>query len=212
MKNILVQFSKVLLLFLCSQAWAQPPEVRWETVIEGYGKEQAQLGDELSLSYVLTLADGTLVEATPEGNSYRLVLGEKKVIPGFEQGLLGIRRGETRRITIPPELGYGEQDMGPIPAGSTLQFEVKMLFFVKGDTDLELHEKFGRDGFENRPDARNLDLPAMFEYLIRDFFTRPWRYEDSPILIWKSNAVLTLIAVLLDIILFREKRRHEERR
>lgn len=190
----------MLALLMCTAIWAQAPEVRWETVVEGYGKGQAELGDELALSYVLKLANGTLIEATPEGTSYRVLLGEQKVIPGFEQGLIGVRRGETRRMTIPPEFGYGFEPTGPIPGGSTLQFEVKVLSLVKSSNGDELHDRFGREGFENRPDAHNIDLPAMFEYLIRDFFTRPWRYDDSPQLIWKANAILTFVAVVLGLL------------
>jgi FKBP-type peptidyl-prolyl cis-trans isomerase len=48
------------------------------------------------------------------------------MIPGFDYGVQGMKVGGTRNITIPPELGYGSRESGPIPANSTLIFEVKL--------------------------------------------------------------------------------------
>lgn len=188
-----------LLLLWCAVSyggWAQAPEVRWVTTQKGSGRGAA-MGDQVAMSYTLKLANGTLIETTPEGTSFRMRLGDPKLIPGLSQGLLGIQRGEIRQITIPPEWGYGYQDVGPIPAGSTLLFQVSLHYFIEDRGDVSLSEQFGRDGYENRPDARNLDKPAMFEFLIRDFFTRPWRYPDAPLLVWKANAVLTLLTLAL---------------
>ena len=186
----------IIWLILSLAVQAKEPTVKWTTVNPGNGPE-AKLGDQLAISYRLTLANGTLIEETPDNQSFKLVLGSAKAIPGLSQGLVGMRRGETRELVIPPSLGYGSRQVGPIPPDSTLLFRVELNYFVKGSKGDSLAQRFGKDGFENRPDARNLDKPAMFEYLIRDFFTRPWRYDDSPQLIWKANAFMTLLVFLL---------------
>jgi hypothetical protein len=205
----------LLLLLLGVPAWGQEPGVVSIITAEGWG-DPAEMGDELAIAYKMRLANGDLLDATPEGKTYQLTLGSNKVIPGMTQGLLGVRRGESRKLVIPPSLGYGSRKMGPIPPDSTLHFEVEVLYLTKtdheheGDADAHDHDHDGvpdhdtqdhasgssREGFENRPDAQHLDKPAIFEYLIRDFFTRPWRYQDASDLVWKANSGLTLLALL----------------
>lgn len=53
--------------------------------------------------------------------------GRHQLIPGFEQGVVGMRVGGTRRVIIPPELGYGAQAYGQIPGQSTLVFDLRLL-------------------------------------------------------------------------------------
>jgi hypothetical protein len=68
--------------------------------------------------------DGTVFDASPEGGRALPVSG---LIRGFQQGLVGRRVGESFRITVPPELGYGTTGTQTIPSCSTLEFDVTVL-------------------------------------------------------------------------------------
>ncbi len=88
----------------------------------------AEPGDELSVYYTLWLEDGTQVESNVGGSPFRFTLGAGQVIKGWDQGLVGMKVGETRTLTLPPDLAYGEEGSPPkIPPNSTLTFEVQML-------------------------------------------------------------------------------------
>ena len=63
----------------------------------------------------------------PGREPFRFTVGAKQVIEGWDQGLMGMKVGEKRKLTIPPKLGYGDKDMGVIPSNSTLIFEVELL-------------------------------------------------------------------------------------
>jgi FKBP-type peptidyl-prolyl cis-trans isomerase FkpA len=56
-----------------------------------------------------------------------VVLGVSNIIPGFQQGLVGMRVGGRRRMYIPPHLAYGAQGGGPIPPNASIVFEVEMM-------------------------------------------------------------------------------------
>jgi len=94
---------------------------------EGSGKV-AEAGDVLSVYYTLWLEDGTQIESNVGGDPFRFTLGAGDVIKGWDQGLVGMKVGETRTLTIPPDLAYGEAGSPPkIPPNATLTFEVELL-------------------------------------------------------------------------------------
>ncbi|MCI0597496.1 FKBP-type peptidyl-prolyl cis-trans isomerase [Candidatus Parcubacteria bacterium] len=97
-----------------------------DTVV-GTGAE-ATAGTEVSLHYVGQLENGQVFDASANhGGPFTFVLGSGMVIAGWEQGILGMKVGGKRRLVIPPELGYGSQAVGPIPANATLIFDVELV-------------------------------------------------------------------------------------
>ncbi|KAI0402881.1 hypothetical protein F4802DRAFT_336526 [Xylaria palmicola] len=86
-------------------------------------------GDSIEVHYRGTLAaNGNKFDASYDrGTPFGFPLGAGRVIKGWDEGLLDMCIGEKRTLTIPPELGYGNRGMGPIPAGSTLVFETELM-------------------------------------------------------------------------------------
>lgn len=89
-------------------------------------------GDRLSMNYRGTLEDsGKQFDSSYDrGRPFTFKLGASQVIRGWDQGLTDMCPGEGRKLTIPPAYGYGNEDNGPIPAGSTLIFEVELVEIV----------------------------------------------------------------------------------
>jgi FKBP-type peptidyl-prolyl cis-trans isomerase len=106
---------------------AGPSSLGIEDLTIGTGATAAA-GDTLSVDYVGTLQNGQKFDSSIDrGLPFTFQLGVGAVIAGWDQGIPGMRVGGKRRLTIPPSLGYGSQANGPIPANSTLIFEVTLL-------------------------------------------------------------------------------------
>jgi len=106
----------------------QPPaQVKIEDIQVGTGAEAAA-GKTVSVNYTGTLTNGVVFDSSYQRNEpITVTLGAGQVIPGWEQGLQGMKVGGKRKLTIPPSLGYGAQGQGAIPPNSTLIFEVELL-------------------------------------------------------------------------------------
>ncbi|CAH0048161.1 unnamed protein product [Clonostachys solani] len=100
-----------------------------EVTQQGNGGREAKAGDSVSVHYRGTLAsNGEKFDASYDrGRPLSFKLGAGQVIQGWDQGIKGMVVGEKRKLTIPPSLGYGDQKVGPIPAGSTLIFETELM-------------------------------------------------------------------------------------
>jgi FKBP-type peptidyl-prolyl cis-trans isomerase len=102
-------------------------ELNIEVLEEGEGKE-AEDGDELTVNYKGTLINGNQFDSSYDRNEpFVFVLGIGQVIDGWDQGLVGMKVGEKRKIEIPSSLGYGEMGSGSIPGNAGLIFEVELL-------------------------------------------------------------------------------------
>lgn len=88
----------------------------------------ASNGNTVRIHYVGTLKDGTKFDSTHDRQRpFEFKLGAKRVIKGFDEGVLGMKVGGKRRVTIPPHLGYGKRARGKIPANAVLIFELELL-------------------------------------------------------------------------------------
>src|SRR3989344_3198058 len=101
--------------------------LKTEILREGSGTA-AKAGDTITVHYTGTLEDGQKFDSSLDrGQPFSFQLGAGTVIRGWDQGLLGMKIGEKRRLVIPPELGYGSRGSGGvIPPDATLIFEVEM--------------------------------------------------------------------------------------
>jgi FKBP-type peptidyl-prolyl cis-trans isomerase len=98
-----------------------------ETLKQGTG-EGAKNGDRVIVHYTGTLENGTKFDSSLDRNQpFSFTLGTGQVIQGWDLGVLGMKINEKRKLTIPPELGYGSTGIGPIPPNATLIFEVELL-------------------------------------------------------------------------------------
>lgn len=94
---------------------------------EGRGAE-AKADDKVSVHYVGTLLNGSKFDSSRDRDApFSFWVGQKQVIEGWDEGIVGMREGELRRLTIPPGLAYGSDAKPGIPAHSTLVFDVELL-------------------------------------------------------------------------------------
>jgi FKBP-type peptidyl-prolyl cis-trans isomerase FkpA len=102
--------------------------LQYEDTIVGDGVE-AKAGDTVSVHYTGWLDDGMKFDSSKDRHqAFEFPLGAGRVIRGWDEGVAGMKVGGTRKLTIPPELGYGERGAGNvIPPYSTLIFEVELL-------------------------------------------------------------------------------------
>ncbi|KAL2795152.1 hypothetical protein BJX66DRAFT_172708 [Aspergillus keveii] len=117
------------LLTLALAGFTQAAELGIETTHAVECTRKTAKGDTVHMHYRGTLAsDGSEFDASyNRGKPFTFPLGAGRVIKGWDQGLLDMCVGEKRTLTIPPEYGYGDRGVGPIPGGSTLIFETELI-------------------------------------------------------------------------------------
>ena len=103
-------------------------ELEIEDQIVGDG-EEAIAGQTVEVHYTGWLTDGTKFDSSHDRNeTFSFKLGGGQVIAGWDQGVAGMKVGGARKLTIPPEMGYGERGAGGvIPPNAILVFKVELI-------------------------------------------------------------------------------------
>lgn len=106
--------------------------LKYEDMKRGTGAA-AKVGDTIEVHYTGWLKDGTKIDSTHDRKTpFQMTLGKAQVIKGWEEGVPGIKVGGKRKLTIPPDLGYGARGAGKIiPPDSELIFEIELLRIIK---------------------------------------------------------------------------------
>ena len=125
----IITFAVMLIAVSCSK--------EKQTMNNGLVIEDIKIGDGqevekfniVTVNYTGLLEEGTKFDSSlnPGRTPFRFTVGAGQAIKGWDEGLMGMKVGGKRKLTIPPELGYGSRDNGPIPANSTLIFEIDLL-------------------------------------------------------------------------------------
>ena len=134
MKTVLAALLSLALLFPTFTQGATMSEtttasgLKYQDVKTGTGAE-ATAGKTVSVHYTGWLTNGTKFDSSKDrGKPFDFPLGGGRVIKGWDQGVQGMKVGGVRKLTIPPNLGYGDRGAGGvIPPGATLVFEVELL-------------------------------------------------------------------------------------
>lgn len=122
MKKILAAAAVLLVAFP-----ALASEMKVEDLKVGAGKE-AIPGHKVTVHYTGWLTNGQKFDSSVDhGQPFTFNLGAGEVIAGWDKGVAGMKEGGTRRLTIPPQMGYGGRAAGTIPPDSTLIFQVDLL-------------------------------------------------------------------------------------
>ncbi|MCR4377644.1 MAG: FKBP-type peptidyl-prolyl cis-trans isomerase [Rhodospirillales bacterium] len=170
MKRRMKFLAQFLLLFVvAAPAWAAvAPEVGIKELASGNGEEAVPYA-QVKVHYTGWTLDGKKFDSSVDrGTPFDFILGAGEVIPGWDEGVEGMRVGGKRELIIPPELAYGPEGVpGVIPVNATLKFEVELL---------------GVAG----PDFANIDNAQLKELLAKGVPIVDLRREEE----WKQTGVV----------------------
>ncbi|HVU16695.1 MAG TPA: FKBP-type peptidyl-prolyl cis-trans isomerase [Candidatus Didemnitutus sp.] len=121
-----------------------PSGLKYQILVHGSGA-QPKVGQVVLANYVGTLPDGTEFDRTKD-EPFAFTLGQHQVIKGWDEGFALLHVGDKAVFVIPPALGYGAKAIGPIPANSTLSFQVELVAIKEGALADALKEVIDRDG------------------------------------------------------------------
>ena len=87
----------------------------------------AVAGFHLTVNYTGYFPDGSVFDTSVGKSPFGFTLGQGQVIAGWDEGIAGMKVGGTRKLVIPPSLGYGAAGTGPIPPNAVLVFTVQLV-------------------------------------------------------------------------------------
>ena len=115
---------------LYPEAITTPSGLKYVVVEEGNGDATPTKGSTVTAHYTGKLLDGQKFDSSYDRNDpIRFPVGEGRVIKGWDEAFLSMKKGEKRILIIPPELGYGAAGRGPIPANAVMVFDVELVDF-----------------------------------------------------------------------------------
>jgi FKBP-type peptidyl-prolyl cis-trans isomerase len=98
-----------------------------DDIVLGEG-EEVKAGDTVTVNYIGTLEDGSQFDNSyVKGKPFTFTVGNGEVIKGWDEGLIGMKKGGQRILVIPSELAYGNRAVGPIPANANLVFAIELV-------------------------------------------------------------------------------------
>lgn len=98
-----------------------------DDIVVGEGAE-VKAGDTVTVNYIGTLEDGSQFDNSyVKGKPFTFTVGNGEVIKGWDQGIVGMKKGGQRILVIPSDLAYGNREVGPIPANANLVFAVELV-------------------------------------------------------------------------------------
>jgi peptidylprolyl isomerase len=98
-----------------------------DDIVIGEGAE-VKAGDTVTVNYIGTLEDGSQFDNSyVKGKPFTFTVGNGEVIKGWDQGIVGMKKGGQRILVIPSDLAYGNREVGPIPANANLVFAVELM-------------------------------------------------------------------------------------
>lgn len=137
-------------------------------------QRQTKKGDFVKYHYNASLMDGSSIDSTYNyGKTYNIVLGANQVVPGMEEGLVGMCVGERRHLVIPPHLGYGERGVtDEVPGSAVLVFDVELMEYEEGLPEGYMfiwNEEVSPDLFSemDKDDNKQVEASEFTDYIMR---------------------------------------------
>jgi peptidylprolyl isomerase len=135
----------ILSTLLAASALLQLPQPTIVNLADGTGAA-ANRGDRIAINFRATFLNGQIIDSTYTGAPYTFELGKRQLIQGYSRfgfpaldgAIQGMKVGGKRRVVLPPELAYGNLEVGPVPANTPLTFEVELLEVVPKGKDASL--------------------------------------------------------------------------